>query len=94
MSQFLNNLFSYYNKIIFHYSDNLKISIYKITVERISKLKELSENVEALGSLLEDFVNLHDSKKKKINNLKNEISNLKNTINKYVDEIESLIDIE
>tara|TARA_Y100001970_G_scaffold247659_1_gene316553 strand:- start:75 stop:314 length:240 start_codon:yes stop_codon:yes gene_type:complete len=77
-----------------HYSDNYKISNYKINMERLANIKELKEKIKELQSLLEDFINLHESKKNKIINLEIEIKEIKQNMNKYLDEIEELIDVK
>jgi len=75
-----------------HYSDNYKISNYKITMESMAKIKELKEKIYELQTLIEDFVNLHSAKKNKIINLESEIADIKENMNKYLDDLEELID--
>mgnify|MGYP001280132726 CR=1 FL=1 len=74
-----------------HYSDNYKISNYKISMDSLSKLKDLKEKIKELQKLTEDFVNLHDAKKNKIGNLEIEIRDIKENMNRYVDDLEALI---
>ena len=75
-----------------HYSDNYKNSNYKIDMESIAKIKELKEKVNKLQILMEDFINLHHSKKNKIVKLESEIADIKHNMNKYLDDLEDLID--
>ena len=75
-----------------HYSDNYKNSNYKIDMESIAKIKELKEKVNKLQILMEDFINLHHSKKNKILKLESEIADIKHKMNKYLDDLEELID--
>ena len=75
-----------------HYSDNYKNSNYKIDMESIAKIKELKEKVNKLQILMEDFINLHHSKKNKILKLESEIADIKHNMNKYLDDLEDLID--
>ena len=75
-----------------HYSDNYKNSNYKIDMESIAKIKELKEKVNKLQILMEDFINLHHSKKNKIVKLESEIADIKHKMNKYLDDLEDLID--
>jgi len=75
-----------------HYSDNYKNSNYKIEMESIAKIKELKEKVNKLQILMEDFINLHHSKKNKILKLESEIADIKHNMNKYLDDLEDLID--
>ena len=74
-----------------HYSDNYKISNYKISMDSLSKLKDLKEKIKELQKLTEDFVNLYDAKKNKIGNLEIEIRDIKENMNRYVDDLEALI---
>ena len=75
-----------------HYSDNYKISNYKIIMKSLTKIKELKEKIKELQILMEDFINLHQSKKNKILNLEGEIEDIKANMNKYLDDLEDLID--
>ena len=61
-------------------------------MERIAKIKVLKEKINELQILLEDFINLHRSKKNKIGNLESEIKDIKQNMNIYLDELEELID--
>ena len=61
-------------------------------MEIITKTKELKEKITELKMLMEDFVNLHNSKKNRIENLENEIKDLKQNINKYLDDLDQLVD--
>ena len=74
-----------------HYSDNYKITNYKIIMEIQKKITVLSENLNNLRSALEDFRDHHISKKEKIKNLENEIKNLRKQMSEYIDELELLI---
>ena len=74
-----------------HYSDNYKISNYKICMDSLSKIKELNEKIKQLQNLLDDFINLHNSKKKKIDNLESEIADIKENMNKYLSDLEQII---
>ena len=74
-----------------HYSDNYKISNYKIYMESIDNLKDLKEKIKELQKLTEDFVNLHAAKKNKIANLEIEIRDIKENMNRYLDDLEELI---
>ena len=75
-----------------HYSDNYKISNYKIIMKSLTKIKELKEKIKELQILMEDFINLHQSKKNKILNLEGEIEDIKVNMNKYLDDLADLID--
>ena len=75
-----------------HYSDNYKISNYKIHMDSQAKIKEVKEKISELQILVEDFVNMHYSKKNKISNLESEIEDLKLNMNRYLDDLEDLID--
>ena len=55
------------------------------------KITVLSENLNNLRLTLEDFKDLHISKKEKIQNLENEIKNLKKQMSEYINELEILI---
>ena len=55
------------------------------------KITVLRENLNNLGSSLEDFKDHHKSKKQKIKNLENEIKNLRKQMSEYIDELELLI---
>ena len=61
-------------------------------MESIAKIKELKEKVNKLQILMEDFINLHHSKKNKILKLESEIADIKHKMNKYLDDLEDLID--
>tara|TARA_A100001011_G_scaffold400729_1_gene518039 strand:- start:4982 stop:5170 length:189 start_codon:yes stop_codon:yes gene_type:complete len=61
-------------------------------MERLRKISELKSNIIELRSLLEDFVNLYESKNRKINNLENELIKLKSQISQYIDELDNLIE--
>ena len=73
------------------YSDNYKITNYKIIMEIQKKITVLSKNLNNLRSALEDFRDHHISKKEKIKNLENEIKNLRKQMSEYIDELELLI---
>ena len=77
-----------------HYSDNYKISNYKINMDTMGKIKELKEKINELQNYLEDFVNSHHAKKNKIGSLENELTDIKKNMNKYLDDLEQLIDQE
>ena len=74
-----------------HYSDNCKISNYKINMESSIKIRELKEKINELQNLIEDFVDSHNAKKNKIANLETEIEDIKDNMNKYLDDLEELI---
>ena len=74
-----------------HYSDNYKISNYKINMDTMAKIKDLKEKIKELQNYMEDFINLHQAKKNKIDNLESEIKDIKENMNKYLDELEELI---
>ena len=57
-----------------------------------AKIKEVREKISELQILVEDFVNMHYSKKNKISNLESEIEDLKLNMNRYLDDLEDLID--
>lgn len=57
-----------------------------------AKIKEVKEKISELQILVEDFVNMHYSKKNKISNLESEIEDLKLNMNRYLDDLEDLID--
>ena len=61
-------------------------------MESLAKIRALKEKINELQTLMEDFINLHDSKKNKIGNLESEIKAIKENMNKYLDELEQLID--
>ena len=75
-----------------HYSDNYKISNYKIIMKSLTKTKELKEKINELQILIEDFVNLYQAKKNKILNLESEIEDIRVNMNKHIDDLEELID--
>ncbi len=56
------------------------------------KIKELKASISELQILIEDYVNLHDSKKSKIDKLEMELNQMKVSISKYVDQLEILLD--
>ena len=56
------------------------------------KIKELKASISELQILIEDYVNLHDSKKSKIDKLEIELNQMKVSISKYVDQLEILLD--
>tara|TARA_Y100001970_G_C13919214_1_gene692557 strand:- start:407 stop:643 length:237 start_codon:yes stop_codon:yes gene_type:complete len=74
------------------YSDNYKISNYKIYMDTNVKIKELKEKINELQNLIEDFVDSHHAKKNKIGNLESEIVYIKENMNKYLDDLEELVD--
>ena len=74
-----------------HYSDNRKISNYKIYMDTNFKIRELKEKIEDLQNYIEDFVNSHQAKKNKVANLESEIKDIKQNMNKYLDDLEKLI---
>tara|TARA_Y100000996_G_C22079558_1_gene461036 strand:+ start:271 stop:510 length:240 start_codon:yes stop_codon:yes gene_type:complete len=76
---------------VLHYSDNYKISNYKIVMERQLKIKELKEKINELKNLIEDFVDLNHANKNKIRNLQSEIDSIKQNMSKYIDDLEELI---
>ena len=61
-------------------------------MENMPKTKELKEKISDLERLVEDFLNLHQSKKNKILNLQRDIEDMKQNMNKYLDDLEDLID--
>ena len=74
-----------------HYSDNYKISNYKITMVSALKIRELKEKINELQNLVEDFIDMHQAKKIKITNLQSEIDDIKQNMNKHIDDLEELI---
>ena len=60
-------------------------------MQSLAKIKELKEKINELQTLVEDFINLHDAKKKKIGNLETEIDVIKKNMNKHLDDLEELI---
>ena len=58
----------------------------------MANIKELKEKINELQILMEDFINLHHSKKNKIQKLESEITEIKQSMNKYIDNLEGLID--
>ncbi len=58
----------------------------------MAKIKELKQKINELQILMEDFINLHDSKKNKIRNLETEIAEIKQNMNKYIDDLQELMD--
>ena len=50
-----------------------------------------STGQELLKLLLEDFINLHSSKKSKILNLETEIKDIKIKMSNYIDELENFL---
>tara|TARA_B100001173_G_scaffold52856_1_gene43624 strand:+ start:555 stop:746 length:192 start_codon:yes stop_codon:yes gene_type:complete len=61
-------------------------------MESMAKIKELKQKINELQILMEDFINLHDSKKNKIRNLETEIAEIKQNMNKYIDDLQELMD--
>ncbi len=55
------------------------------------KITVLSENLNNLRLVIEDFRDHHNSKKEKIKNLENDIKNLRKQMSEYIDELELLI---
>ena len=60
-------------------------------MENLSKIKELKDKINSLQNLVEDFVDLHHSKKNKIINLETEIEDIKEKMHKYLDKLEEII---
>ncbi|MDC2992472.1 hypothetical protein OAZ22_02145 [Pelagibacteraceae bacterium] len=60
-------------------------------MDNISKIKDVNEKIKELQNYMEDFINLHQAKKNKIDNLESEIKDIKENMNKYLDELEELI---
>ena len=60
-------------------------------METKGKIRDLKEKITELQILLEDFINLHQSKKNKIANLETEIADIKQNMNKYLDDLEETI---
>ena len=60
-------------------------------MDNISKIKEVNEKIKELQNYMVDFINLHQAKKNKIDNLESEIKDIKENMNKYLDELEELI---
>ena len=75
-----------------HYSDNFKISNYKIAMERLKKIEELKLKITEIKDYLEDLAEAQNAKKNKIFKLEKEINDMKNGMSRYLDEIENLID--
>ncbi len=74
-----------------HYSDNFKISNYKIKMDTLEKIKELKLKINEIKEHLEDFIDLNQAKQNKITNLESEINDMKKGISGYLDELENLI---
>ena len=60
-------------------------------MDSLDKINELNKKTNELKLLLEDFINLHSSKKSKILNLETEIKDIKIKMSNYIDELENLI---
>ncbi len=61
-------------------------------MESMAKINDLKQKIQELQILMEDFINLHHSKKNKIDKLEIEITDIKETMNEYIDNLEELID--
>jgi len=46
-------------------------------MDKLVKIGLVSDKIQELKILLEDYINLHESKKSKIFNLENEVENIK-----------------
>ena len=60
-------------------------------MDSLDKIKELDKKINELKLLLEDFINLHSSKKSKILNLETEIKDIKIKMSNYFDELENFL---
>jgi len=60
-------------------------------MDKLVKIGLVSDKIQELKLLLEDYINLHESKKSKISNLENEVENIKSSISLQLDELEKLI---
>ena len=60
-------------------------------MDSLDKIKELDKKINELKLLLEDFINLHSSKKSKILNLETEIKDIKIKMSNYIDELENFL---
>ncbi len=60
-------------------------------MDKLVKIGLVSDKIQELKILLEDYTNLHESKKSKISNLENEVENIKSSISWQLDELEKLI---
>ena len=60
-------------------------------MDKLVKIGLVSDKIQELKILLEDYINLHESKKSKISNLENEVENIKSSISLQLDELEKLI---
>ena len=60
-------------------------------MDSLDKINELNKKTNELKLLLEDFINLHSSKKSKILNLETEIKDIKIKMSNYIDDLENLI---
>ena len=60
-------------------------------MDKLVKIGLVSDKIQELKLLLEDYINLHESKKSKISHLENEVENIKSSISLQLDELEKLI---
>ncbi len=60
-------------------------------MDKLVKIGLVSDKIQELKILLEDYINLHESKKSKISSLENEVENIKSSISLQLDELEKLI---
>ena len=60
-------------------------------MDKLVKIGLVSDKIQELKILLEDYINLHEFKKSKISNLENEVENIKSSISLQLDELEKLI---
>ena len=60
-------------------------------MDSLDKINELNKKTNELKLLLEDFINLHSSKKSKILNLETEIKDIKIKMSNYIDELENFL---
>ena len=58
----------------------------------MAKINDLKQKIQELQILMEDFINSHESKKNKIQNLESEIAEIKENMNRHLDDLEELMD--
>ena len=61
-------------------------------MESMAKINDLKQKIQELQILMEDFINSHESKKNKIQNLESEIAEIKENMNRHLDDLEELMD--
>ncbi len=58
----------------------------------MAKINDLKQKIQELQILMEDFINSHEAKKNKIQNLESEIAEIKENMNRYLDDLEELME--